>query len=501
MAKEKAKKEHGVFWKEFFRTIKYFLIAASAGLIQFGVCTIFDEVAFRQFDHQFYWVFYFIALVLSVVWNFTINRSVTFKSVGNVPKAMAKVIGYYCVFTPLSLLFARYGQIWGIPEMLITVINILINGVTEYLFMRLFVFRNEIDTRTEENIKPLSAALVFGVIGFILLSLLAVVAVILAITDTTIVVFIVFVCITVFSVILFAIVKAISDHKAKTGRRRGDRKDAKLIRDIDALHIAMAHSYPNRTDNEAYISVQVELDPIKKWIDKHPDKEFKYTFFHVILAALLKLLVIRPKLNRFICNRRYYQKNERSIGFIVKRQFTDEAKEAMAIVKCSEKTNVFDVHESIKQQVIPAKKGTMSNGTENALEMFRKMPNWLVRIIFNVIRHMSDKGTLPNSIIEGDSNHCSGFVTNLGSIGLKCGYHHLANYGTSSIFIVIGEKKMTPFYDEKGKVTLKETLDIGLTIDERIADGYYYAKSVKIFTKVLQHPELLELPFDTEVEI
>ena len=286
----------------------------------------------------------------------------------------------------------------------------------------------------------------------------------------------------------------------KEKRRRGDRKDAKLLRDMDGIHVAMAHLYQRRTDNEAYISETIELDPIKDWIAKHPDEEFKYTFFHVIVAALLKLLIVRPKLNRFICNRRYYQKNERSIGFIVKRQFTDEASEGMAIIKADEKTTVFDVHEAIKARVIPAKKGVQS-GTEDALDIFKKLPHWLTKIVFNTILRWSNKGRLPDSLVEGDSNHCSAFVTNLGSIGLKCGYHHLANYGTNSVFVVVGQKKMTPFYDEKGNVTMKETLDIGLTIDERIADGYYYARSMKIFKKVLEHPELLELSFETEVEI
>ena len=144
--------EKKVFWKEFFRTIKYFLIAASAGLIQFGVCTICDEVIFMNLEHKLYWLFYFIALVLSVLWNFTINRKVTFKSVGNVPKAMLKVLGYYVVFTPLSLQFAWIAQYkWGIPEIVITIINILINGVTEYIFMRLFVFRKEIDSALKQK--------------------------------------------------------------------------------------------------------------------------------------------------------------------------------------------------------------------------------------------------------------------------------------------------------------------------------------------------------------
>ena len=492
--------KHNTFWKEFWRTVKYFLIAASAGLIQFGVCSLFDEVFYAKFNHQYYMVFYFVALVLSVLWNFTINRSVTFKSVGNVPIAMLKVIGYYCVYTPLSLLFAHYGQVWGIPEMVITVINILVNGVTEYLFMRLFVFRKEIDTRNEETKKPLTFKFVLFVFWVIAILLLGVNAVVLAHSQTTWIVLWVFVGLAgatlLFSLIYFLVWLSYK----KQGREFGDRKDGKLIREIDGIHVAMAQLYGSRCDNEAYISVQVELDPIKNWMAKHPDTEFKYTFFHVILAGLMKLLIVRPKLNRFISNRHYYQKNERSLGFIVKRQMTDSAEEGMAVVRGNEKTTIFDIHQEVKNQVIPCREGKNS-GAENALDIFKKMPHWLTCIIFNTIKRWSRKGKLPYSLMEGDSNHCSAFVTNLGSIGLKCGYHHLAEYGTNSIFVVIGEKRTKPFYDEKGNATMKEVIDIGLTIDERIADGYYYAKSVKIFKKVLENPELLELPFDTEVEI
>ncbi len=501
MENETNKKEHKVFWKEFWRTVKYFIIAASAGLIQFGVCTLFDEVFYAKFNGQYYYAFYFVALVLSVLWNFTINRSVTFKSVGNVPKAMLKVLAYYVVFTPLSLQFSYYAIGWNIPDMLVTVINILVNGVTEYLFMRLFVFKKEIDTLNEQTKKPLSFQFIMFVAWVIALLLLGLNAVVLALSNTTWIVLWVFVGLTGITLI-FSIIYLILRHRLrKIGKDFGDRRDAKLIRDVDGIHVAMAQLYGGRCQNEAYISEQVDLQPLKDWIAKHPDEEFKYTFFHVLVAALLKLLIVRPKLNRFISNRHYYQKDERSIGFIVKRQFTDDAAEGMAIVKAEEKTNIFDVHQAIKNQVIPQKQGKNNSGTEDALDIFKKLPHWLTCIVFNTIMRWSKKGRLPKSLVEGDSNHCSAFVTNLGSIGLKCGYHHLAEYGTNSIFVVIGQKKMTPFYDEKGNIVMKETLDVGLTVDERIADGFYYAKSMRIFRKVLENPELLELPFETEVEI
>jgi len=135
-------KDHKAFWKEFFRAVEYFLVAGSAGLIQMGVCTLMDLVLKIT-----YWICYLTALVLSVLWNFTINRKVTFKSCGNIPKAMLKVLGYYVIFTPLSLQFTYYWTtVWGLPSTICTVILILINGITEYLFMRLCVFVKEIDS-------------------------------------------------------------------------------------------------------------------------------------------------------------------------------------------------------------------------------------------------------------------------------------------------------------------------------------------------------------------
>lgn len=224
-------------------------------------------------------------------------------------------------------------------------------------------------------------------------------------------------------------------------RRFGDRKDGKLIRDIDAIHVAMSHLYDNRTSNEAFISETINLEPIKAWLAVHgEDAELRYSFFHVIVAAIAKILVARPKMNRFISDKKYYQRNENVISFIVKRQFTEEAKEGQAVVRATADDTVFTIHEKLKEQIIPCKKGENS-ATEDGMDILMKMPEWMRKIVFGVILWVSKKGWLPASWIEGDSNHSSVFVTNLGSIGLKCGYHHLSNYGTCSVFIIIGEKK------------------------------------------------------------
>lgn len=290
--------------------------------------------------------------------------------------------------------------------------------------------------------------------------------------------------------------------KKKYRRRLGDRKDGALIRDMDGIHIAMANCYLNRTDNEAYISEEIDLEPLNAWIEAHreDDTEFPYTFFHIFVTAMLKTLWIRPKLNRFISNRNYYQRFEKTASFIAKKKFSDDGGESMVIVHADEDATLATIHQAIKERVTSARSGG-STTSEDGLDFFRKAPRNITKVCFNFIRFLDRHGWLPRSVTDTDSNYSSVFITNLGSIKLKCGYHHLSNYGTSSIFIVIGEKKKRPFYDEAGNVTMKETVRVGLTIDERIADGYYYAKSVKVFKYLLEHPELLERPMAEELSL
>lgn len=128
--------------KELWRVVKFTLFSASAGLIEIGSFALLNELL-----HLPYWLSYLIALVLSVLWNFTLNRKFTFQSAANVPVAMLKVACYYAVFTPLSTLLEHQlaGNL-GWNEYLVTAINMALNFVTEFLYQRFFVYRNSIDT-------------------------------------------------------------------------------------------------------------------------------------------------------------------------------------------------------------------------------------------------------------------------------------------------------------------------------------------------------------------
>ena len=132
--------------KELLRTIKFTLFSISAGIIEIGVFTLLDN-----FTNWNYWVCYLIALILSVIWNFTLNREYTFKSTANVPKAMIKVFIFYLFFTPLSTLLGNYlveELHWN--DYLVTGLNMLLNFILEYLYDKYIVFKGSIDTKSNK---------------------------------------------------------------------------------------------------------------------------------------------------------------------------------------------------------------------------------------------------------------------------------------------------------------------------------------------------------------
>lgn len=282
----------------------------------------------------------------------------------------------------------------------------------------------------------------------------------------------------------------------------GDRKDGALIRDLDSMHFIMPHIFPNRCDNEAYISERIDLEAINKYVAKknaeNPD-DFRYTMFHIIVAALIKTLTLRPKMNRFIANKNYYQRNEVSAAFTIKKQFADEGAEGLAFLHAKDTDNVETVHEYIKKKVTDSR-SNKNGSTEDCMDIMNKLPRFLSRFIIWIITKLDKHGICPKFLIESDPYYSSVILSNIGSIKLKCGYHHLANWGTNSVFCVIGEKKMTAVFDADGNMQMRETVDLGLTIDERLADGYYYSRTIKLLKKLLENPELLELPMSEEVE-
>ena len=288
----------------------------------------------------------------------------------------------------------------------------------------------------------------------------------------------------------------------KQKKRRGDRKDGRLLRELDSLHFITGIIYPNRCDNEAYISLRVDLTAMNEYLAKRneTETEFPYTMFHIVVAALLKTITLRPKLNRFIVNSNFYQRNEVSAAFVVKKQFNDGSEEGLAFLHAKPEETLDTLHTQLKQQILACKDVNKRDSSSDGMDWFNRMPRFLSRFLIWVACKLDKHGHVPNSLIATDPYYASVVLSNLGSIKLKCGYHHLTNWGTCSLFCIIGEKALRPYFDEQGRASMRETLDLGLTIDERLADGYYYSKSVRLLQYLLEHPWELEKPMKEEVQ-
>jgi pyruvate/2-oxoglutarate dehydrogenase complex dihydrolipoamide acyltransferase (E2) component len=289
---------------------------------------------------------------------------------------------------------------------------------------------------------------------------------------------------------------------SKERRKWGDRKDGIWLKDIPALNRIMPALMPNRADNEAYINIDIDVRPLDQYLQKVNEGRTtdKYTYFHLISAAIGKAFVLRPKMNRFIVGSKMYQRRDITVSFVVKKQFNDHAEEALAFFQYDPRETLESYHEKIMKIIHASKSESEKDVSTGAMDVITKLPQWMINAIVKTVLWLDKHGWAPEFLIGSDSNHASIFLTNLGSIGLPGGYHHLVNWGTNSCFIVVGKKYRKADYDAEGNADVHEVIPVGITLDERIADGYYYSGTVALVQELLEHPELLELSADTPVE-
>ncbi|MBP5313753.1 MAG: 2-oxo acid dehydrogenase subunit E2 [Eggerthellaceae bacterium] len=288
-------------------------------------------------------------------------------------------------------------------------------------------------------------------------------------------------------------------------RRRGDRSDARYVREADGFHKVMDLLFPTRCNNETYLSEVFDLGPVKEYMAKKNaeiegiEDEIPYTIFHFVVAALVKTITLRPKMNTYIARGRIYQRYHVSASFVVKKYFGDDAEEGLAFINEAENMNLESMHEAIRKQVKFCR-GEQKDSSADSMDLVAKLPYSLVRFVVWACRQLDKFDLAPRSFIATDPYHTTALLSNVGSIKLNAGYHHLANWGTNSVIVLVGKKQPRIFFNEDYSFDVKESIELGITIDERLADGYYYSRTIQLFKKIFENPELLEEPFETEVE-
>ena len=252
---------------------------------------------------------------------------------------------------------------------------------------------------------------------------------------------------------------------------------------------------PTRKENEVFINRKIDITKLVDYMEKCKAEGKKYTYFHAFMTAIAKVIYHRPKLNRFVANRHMYEHKDIQLSFVAKVALDDKAEELMLVIPIDENDNMDSIAAKIAGKVEKLRSAQVEmEGANSTADFLGKLPN-IVRVpIFFLIKLLGKYGMLPASITDNNIYFTSMIISNLGSI--RCGaiYHNLADFGTCSSLTTIGEISDEVVVNEKGKQEVRKVCEFGVTLDERIADGFYFARSVAMIEQILQDPVLLEEP-------
>ncbi len=291
-------------------------------------------------------------------------------------------------------------------------------------------------------------------------------------------------------------------------KRFGDRKDGRKVRDLDGMHNIMLDLMPKRCDSDVYMNVKIDVTNLVKYIEKYkkenPDN--KITFFHAFTMAMGKVIYNKPLMNRFVANRTYYDRNDVIFAFVMKVAFEDKAEEMMVSIKVNPDDNIFTLRDKIAKRVEKNRSTNLNtddkrSGTNNIVDVVGHFPKFLRKTIVGFLSWMDRHGWLPKDITEDNIYYSTAILSNLGNLGIGSIYHHLIDFGTSSMLATMGKIHKETIVDEKGKTKVIDVVDFGVNIDERIADGFYFARSLQLLEYILSNPKLLEGRADEKIEI
>ena len=298
-----------------------------------------------------------------------------------------------------------------------------------------------------------------------------------------------------------------AENKAKKKKQKGEKSDAYLVKDVEPIQYFMTGLLGSRIENEAVCKFDVEMSALEAYIEKKnkENPEFKYTFYHVFCAALTRTIAERPRMNYFIRNGRYYERKWISFASIAKKMKADGAEEGLIIIKYDKDSDVSPIeqmHSEICKQVYQIRRSTESkDNTTDFMGKLVSLPGFIYKLILRFILWSDRHGMLPMGMADMSPYAQTCFISNLGSIKMNADYHHLSNFGSGSVFALIGRKETKPVFKEDGTYEMKTFLPISFTIDERIADGVYFNNTIRILKAYMMRPELLELPANQSIDI
>jgi len=272
----------------------------------------------------------------------------------------------------------------------------------------------------------------------------------------------------------------------------GRRPDGRRLDHIDPIVQFMPFIMTNRNDAMNQVVQYVDYEPLAEYIKKRSKNGDRISFMSLIIAAYVRAVAEYPCLNRFIMNKQVFARNEITVALTVLRNAGDKDNLDEATVKGNfhPEDTVDDVDRQMNELLADAVKADGDNETADfAAKLVKCRP--LVQAVVWMAKLLDRYGLMPKFIHQLSPFHCGMVITNMASIGMPAIYHHLYNFGNSSIFIAMGKFERQPVYTKDG-VKHRNVIPLGIVMDERICGGAAYAQGMNYFKKLLENPELLE---------
>ena len=255
---------------------------------------------------------------------------------------------------------------------------------------------------------------------------------------------------------------------------------------------------PTRTESAIYMDQVIKMDEtmefISRWNEDIPDGRLKLTVMQILLTAMARTVAQRPAMNRFISNYRHYQRNNISISFVTKKKLADDGEETNVIMPFRPFDTLEDVNERFTHYVSEAK-SDKGNQTDKDVDLFDKLPIRLIRVFVGLYKFLDRRNWISASMIRMLPFYATAFLTNVGSIKLDAPFHHNFEMGNCGIFIALGKIRVEKYFDRDNSVKERKVVDVRYTFDDRIVDGIYSGRAMKLLKDYIEHPEkLIEKP-------
>jgi len=274
----------------------------------------------------------------------------------------------------------------------------------------------------------------------------------------------------------------------------GDRYDGWRLRNVDPMFSVAPFILKSRVDSQVLFEIKVPIDKIETFIRNHKEDIPDLSIMHVVMASLIRLISQRPNLNRFVIWHKIFARNHVNFSIAIKRSMSDIGEETIiepyflptdTIQKIVSKTNI-ELQNTLK--------ASQDNSTDNLSKIFSFLPDFLLRSVVFLLSCLDKIGLMPKIFNHASPFHASFFLTNLGSIGIESIYHHLYEFGTCSMFVAMGKKTKENVIEKNGEIKTNKSILLKFVLDERICDGFYYARSMRMLENILSNPSDLLFP-------